>query len=78
MGFVSHLVLFLPSSDGVASWDASTRRWLREDQMDSKRFDEVTKSFAGNTSRRTILKRLAGGSLAAVFGLRAAEASAGA
>ena len=45
--------------------------------MDGQRFDDLTKSLTGATpSRRRMLRCLAGGALAAVFGGRALQASA--
>ncbi len=44
--------------------------------MDSKRFDEITKQLAASADRRAVLKRLAGGALGGLFGLRALEAGA--
>ncbi len=44
--------------------------------MDGSRFDCVLRSLATGTPRRTVLKGLVGGSLAAALGLRAPDASA--
>ncbi len=45
--------------------------------MDGQRFDDLTKTLTGATpSRRRMLRGLAGGALAAVFGGRALDASA--
>jgi hypothetical protein len=43
--------------------------------MDGNRFDEYTKALATGVSRRQVIKALAGGALAAVFGARAAPAA---
>ena len=44
--------------------------------MDNRRFDEMTKRLSGGGSRRAMLRKAAGGVLAAAFGLGAADASA--
>jgi hypothetical protein len=45
--------------------------------MDSRRFDSITRRFGAKTSRKQVLKALAGGSVAAVAGvLRGGRAEA--
>lgn len=44
--------------------------------MDHHRFDRLTRTFASESSRRTTLKAVAGGALAAVFGAKVATSAA--